>query len=105
MIVEKKGFGATLALVVTGSRANRVHIAPILFRLRMLVWIAVNLRRRGLQNLRSRTFCKAQHIDRAMHRRLGRLHWIVLVMDWRGRTGEIVDLIDLDEERERNVVA
>jgi hypothetical protein len=29
----------------------------------------------------------------------------VLVVDRRGRTGEIVDLVDLDIERERHVVA
>ena len=39
-----------------------------------------------------------------MHRGLGRLHRIVLVVDRRGRAGEIVDLVDLDIERERHVV-
>ncbi len=38
-------------------------------------------------------------------RRLGRLHRIELVMHRRGRAGEIVDLVDLDIERERHVVA
>ena len=40
-----------------------------------------------------------------MHAGLGRLHRIVLVMHRRGRAGEIVDLVDLDVERERHVVA
>ena len=35
----------------------------------------------------------------------GRLHGIVLVVDRRGRAGEVVDLVDLDVERERHVVA
>lgn len=36
---------------------------------------------------------------------LGRLHRIVLVMNRRGRAGEIVDLIDLDIERKGHVMA
>ena len=35
---------------------------------------------------------------------LGRLHRVVLVMHRRGRAGQIVDLVDLDVERERHVV-
>ena len=40
-----------------------------------------------------------------MHAGLGRLHRIELVMDGRCRTGEILDFIDLDIEREAHVVA
>jgi hypothetical protein len=39
-----------------------------------------------------------------VHARLGGLHGIVLVVNGRRRTGEIVDLVDLDIERERHVV-
>ena len=37
-------------------------------------------------------------------RGLGRLHRVVLVVDRRGRAGEVVDLVDLDVEREGHVV-
>ena len=40
-----------------------------------------------------------------MHAGLGRLHRVVLVVHRRGRAGEVVDLVDLDVERERHVVA
>ena len=40
-----------------------------------------------------------------MHAGLGGLHRIVLVVDRRGRAGEVVDLVDLDVEREGDVVA
>ena len=40
-----------------------------------------------------------------MHAGLRRLHRIVLIVNGRGRTGEIVDLIDLQIDRERDVVA
>ena len=39
-----------------------------------------------------------------MDARLRRLHRIVLVVNGRGRTGEVVDLIDFDVERERHIV-
>ena len=31
-VVEEQGFGATLAFVVAGARANRVDLAPVAFR-------------------------------------------------------------------------
>ena len=48
---------------------------------------------------------EAQHVDGAVHAGLGRLHRVVLVVDRRGRAGEVVDLVDLDVEREGHVVA
>ena len=39
-----------------------------------------------------------------MHVGLHRLHRIELVVDRRGRAGEVVDLVDLDVEREGDVV-
>ena len=40
-----------------------------------------------------------------MDARLGRLHGIVLVVNGRGRTSQIVNLVDLDVERKGHVVA
>jgi hypothetical protein len=40
-----------------------------------------------------------------VHGGLGRLHRVVLVVDPRGGTGEVVTLVDLDIEREGHVVA
>jgi hypothetical protein len=50
-------------------------------------------------------FGKAEHVDRAMHRRFGGLYRIVLIMNRRCRTGEVVDFIDLDVQRKGHVVA
>src|SRR5438046_8609010 len=71
----------------------------------MHIRIAVHLARRRLQNLRLRSLGKTQHVDGAMHARLGGLHRIELIMDRRGRTCEVVDLVDLDIERKGNVMA
>jgi hypothetical protein len=39
-----------------------------------------------------------------MHAGLGGLHRIVLVVHGRGRAGQVVDLVDLDVQRDRHVV-
>src|SRR5204863_2051822 len=45
-IVEKQRFGATLALVIAGTRANRIDVAPVVLGLRMGQRIAIDLRGR-----------------------------------------------------------
>jgi hypothetical protein len=87
-----------------GARTDRVDMAPIIFGLRMDARVAVDLGGRGLQDLGLYPLGKAQHVDRAVHAGLGGLHRIVLVMHGRGRTGEIVDLIDFEINRKRDVV-
>ena len=66
--------------------------------------VAVNLGRRGLQDARVNALGEAEHVDGAVDARLRRLHRIVLVVDRRGRTGEVVDAVNLDIEREADVV-
>ena len=104
MIVEEQRLGAALALVIAGARTDRVDVAPIFLRLRVDVRIAIDLARRSLEDLALQPLGEAEHVDRAVHAGLGRLHGIVLVVDRRCRTGEIVDLVDLDIERHRDVV-
>jgi len=57
-----------------------------------------------LENFCAQTLGKSQHVDRAMHARLRRLHRIMLVVDRRSWAGEVVDLVDLEVERKRYVV-
>ena len=105
VIIEEQRLGAALAFVIAGARADRVHMAPIILGLRMDVGIAVDFAGRGLEDLAAEALGQAEHVDRAVDRGLGRLHRIVLVVDRRGRAGEIEDLVDLDEQRESDVVA
>jgi hypothetical protein len=51
------------------------------------------------------TLGQAQHVDGAVHAGLGGLHRVELVVDRRGRAGQVVDLVDLHVEREGDVVA
>jgi hypothetical protein len=66
--------------------------------------IAIDFGGRGLQDLRLYPFGETEHVDRAVHARLRRLHRIMLIMNGRGRASEIVDLVHLDIERKRHVV-
>ena len=66
--------------------------------------ITVHLAGGSLHDLRAHPLRQAQHGDRTDHAGLGGLHRIVLVVHGRGGAGEVVDLIDLDVEREGDVV-
>jgi len=66
--------------------------------------IAVHLRRRGLEKPGLDTLCQAQHIDRPVHRRLGGLHGIKLVVGGGCRACEIVYFIHFHVKRKCDVV-
>ena len=105
VVVEEEGLGAALALVIAGARADGIDVAPVTFGLRMNFGIAVDLAGRSLKDLAFEALGQPQHVDRAMHRGLGRLDRVVLVMHRRSRAGQIVDLVDLHVEREGHVMA
>ena len=67
VIVEKQSFGTALAFVITGPRSDRVDMAPVLFRLRMHLRIAIDLAGRGLENLATQAFGQPQHVDGPVH--------------------------------------
>src|ERR1700732_1929532 len=52
VIIHHQGFGDSLALVVTGTNPDGIHVAPILFRLRMHLRVAVDFGSRGLEDAR-----------------------------------------------------
>jgi len=80
-------------------------MAPILLGLRANLRIAINFTRGRLKNPAIQSLGQAQHIDGTVHARLGGLDRITLVVDWRGRTSQIVNLVNLHIERERDIVA
>ena len=104
-VVEAERLGAALALVVAGARPDRIDVAPVVLGLGMLAGVAVDLRGRGLEQPGPHPLGQAEHVDGAVDAGLGGLHRVELVVDRRGRAGEVVDLVDLDVEREGDVVA
>src|SRR5262245_2599445 len=80
VVVEERRLGAALALIVAGARTNRIDIAPVGFGLWMHRRVAVHLARRRLEDATFEAFGEPQHVDRAMHRSLCRLHGVVLVV-------------------------
>ena len=104
-IVEEQGFGAAFTLVVTGARADRVDVAPVVFPLRVHFRVAINLAGGGLQDGHAQALGEAEHVDGAVHRNLGGGHRVVLVMHRGGGAGEVEDGIHLDKQRHGDIVA
>ena len=104
VVVHEQRFGRALAFVVAGARADRIDRAAIVLGLRMDLGIAVDFAGRGLQDFRPAAFGHAQHVDRAQHRGLDRLDRVVLIVAGRGGAGEVVDLVDFQQDRLRDVV-
>ena len=80
-VVEEQGFGAALAFVVAGTRADGVDLAQVAFGLRMDFGVAVDLAGGGLKDLRASALGQPQHVDRAMHAGLGGLYRIMLIVN------------------------
>lgn len=105
MIIKEQCFCAAFTLIIAGADADRIDVAPIGFDLWMNRRITIDLTSRGLEDPALQPFRQTQHVDRAVNRRLCRLHRIMLVVDRRSRAGEIEDLVNFDEERKAHVVA
>ena len=105
VVIEKQGFRAALAFVITGARPDRIDMPPIIFGLRVNLRIAIDFAGRSLKNPCLHPLCQTKHVDGAMHRRFCRLDRITLIMDGRCRARHIVDVVDLDIEWKRHVMA
>ena len=103
-VVKEQRFGASFALIVTGSRSGRIDVAPVFLMLRMDVRIAINFRCRRLENLRLHPLRKTEHVDGTMNAGLGRLHRVALVVNGRSGAREVVDFVDFDVQRKCHVV-
>ena len=104
MIAHEKRLGHTLALIVTGTRTQRIDMPPVILPLRMDDRIAVDLRSRSLHDFSSVTQRQIEHIDRTQHRSLGGLDRIELIKNRGGGTRQIINFIDLRIVRQRDIV-
>ena len=70
-------------------------MADVALLLGMLLRVSVHFARRRLKDLGALSFAKLEHFKGAEHIRAHRAHGIFLIMNGRGRAGEIIDLIDI----------
>ena len=105
VIVHEQGFGRPLAFVVARPGANRIDRAAIGLRLGVDVGIAVDFAGRRLERLGAASLGNSQDVNRPQDGGLHRLDRIELVMAGGGGTGQVVDFIHFEEDRQRDVVA
>src|ERR1044071_1154 len=105
MVVHHQSFGDTLAFIITTANPDRIDVSPVAFGLRMNLRVAINFGRGGLKNACVDALGQSQHVDRAHDRGLDRLNSIVLIMNRRGRTSEIINLVNFKQDRLNDIVA
>ena len=104
MVVHEERFGRPFAFVVAGTDSDRIDAPAIRFHLRMHLRVTINLARACLQNASAAAFGDAEHVDRSQHTRLHRFDRVVLVVSRRSGARHVVDLIDFEKDRQRDVV-
>src|SRR5262249_8883921 len=104
-IIEEKSFCAPLAFIIASARADWIDVTPILLALRMNLGITIDLGGRRLKYLRLHALRESQHVDRPKNARLGRLYGVELIVNGGRRASQIEDFIDLDVQREANIVS
>src|SRR5262245_18569978 len=67
--------------------------------------VAVYFAGRGLEYSAPQPLREPEHVDCALNRRLYGLEGSILVVNRGGRTGQIVDFVDFNIERNRHVMA
>ena len=77
---------------------------PVILGLRMNLRVAVDLRRRGVQQPGPATLGEAEHVDHADRGGLDRLDRVELVSDRRSGTRQVVDLFGIAKQRLDDVV-
>ena len=98
MVGQRHRLGKSLRLIVDPSDANRIHIAPIRFWLRVNQRIAINLAGTGQQELCTTGFCQSQRLVGPEGADLEGLDRIFLVIDGACRRCEVKDGIDLGRD-------
>jgi hypothetical protein len=104
MIIEAQGFPAAFSLVITTPGTDWIDSAAIVFHIAVFFRITINFGRGRLQKSGLASLRQAEHVDCAMHARLGGLNQVELVVNRARRTGQVIDLVDLHIQRKGYVV-
>ncbi len=103
-VVDGQRLGGALPLVVAAPRADAVHMAPVGFALRMLEGVAVDFGRRGVEDARLGLERQFQHVHHPDEGGLDGFDGVALIVDRRGGTGQVVDLVELPPEGLRHIM-
>ena len=102
---EEERLSATLALVIAGADTVGVHMSPVGLRLGVDVGVPVHLAGGGLEDAGLEALGQAQHVDGPVDAGLDGLHRVMLIMNGRSGTGQVVDLVHFHKQREGHVMA
>jgi len=105
VVIEEESFGAAFSFVVAGANSDGVDVSPVGFGLGMDVRFAVDFAGGGLEDFGSDAFGESEHVDGSHDGGFDGLDGVVLVMDGRGRAGEVVDFVDFERDGVYDVVA
>ena len=78
-VVRERRLGAALPFVIARARPDRIDVSPVVFGLRMLDGVPVNLAGRSLQDRRAQPLRESEQVDSTAHAGLRPLHRIALV--------------------------
>src|SRR5207253_3016766 len=106
MVGHRQGFGEALGFVVRAPRTDRVDVAPVRFRLRVDLGIAVHLAGGGDQVSRPVRLGDAERVQGADAIDLEGVNGMPQIVPGAGGTGEMQDEVDgiVDDEWLRDVV-
>ena len=106
VVRHRDRFGKPLGFVVDAARADRIHVAPVGFLLRMVERVAVDLRRRRQHEPRALGLCQAERVVRAERADLQRRDRPLQIVDRAGGAGPVEHAIDraVDVDVVRDVV-
>src|ERR1700730_2309231 len=104
-IIEEQRLRAALALVITGAHPDGIHIPPVVLLLWMRGRVTINCGDGSSDVLCLHPLGQTQLVDCSVHAHLSGLYRVKLIMDRGSGTGQIINLIHLNIERETDVVA
>ena len=90
-VTVSQSLGDSLSLVVTCSGTDTVDVTPVVFSLRVLLWVTVDFRGGGDEESSLGSLGKTEHVEGTHERSLDGLDSVVLVVRGGGGACEMVD--------------
>ena len=103
VIGHRHRLGETLRFIVNAARPDRVHVAPVIFLLRMDERIAVTFRSRGEEERRLLRFGETERVVRAERADFQRRNRQLEIIDRAGRRGEMKNVIEFFFRQENEI--